>query len=89
MGTIPAFGVFDIDRSWSNGFPLLQVRAPCGGFDTSGPLIIAKTNLANRYPHDFTFPVDWSGSRLDSAAGSDGKSAEWSDGGQGRMWWCR
>jgi hypothetical protein len=21
MGTIPAFGVFDIDRTWSNGFP--------------------------------------------------------------------
>jgi len=54
MGTIPAFGVFDIDRTWSNGFPLLQVRAPCGGFDTSGSLIIAKAKLANRNPHDFT-----------------------------------
>jgi hypothetical protein len=35
MGTLPAFGVLDIDRSWSNVSPLLQVRAPYGGFDFS------------------------------------------------------
>jgi len=39
MGTLPAFGVLDIDRTWGNGSPLLQVRAPYGGFDLPKALI--------------------------------------------------
>jgi len=39
MGTLPAFGVLDIDRTWGNGSPLLQVRAPYGRFDLPKALI--------------------------------------------------
>ena len=39
MGPLPAFGVLDIDRTWSNVSPMLQVRAPYGGFDLPKALI--------------------------------------------------
>jgi hypothetical protein len=41
MDKLPAFGVFDIDRTWRNVYPLLQVRAPYGGFDLPKALIAA------------------------------------------------